>query len=170
MMPAATPNTKPSTASLNVTQICSQIEPYSVPCCTQSFSCLTIPLGWPQKNGSTIFALVSSCQPPMMITSVAMRARPDPHTAAAGAAADVGGDGGLLRRGQVADRDRLRTAVDRYGAHDCPPCALAAVAVRAYARSTSSRSDSQIWWCSSRKRGSNRISCTAPRGRGRSMS
>ena len=45
-----------------------------MPCCTQSFSCLTIPLGWPQKNGSMIFALVSSCQPPMMITSVAMRA------------------------------------------------------------------------------------------------
>src|SRR5207248_4108338 len=43
-------------------------------------------------------------------------------------------------------------------------------AVRAYARSTSSRSDSQISWCSSRKRGSNRISCTAPRGRGRSIS
>ena len=45
-----------------------------VPCCTQAFSCLTIPLGWPQKNGSMIFALVSSCQPPMTITSVAMRA------------------------------------------------------------------------------------------------
>ena len=42
--------------------------------------------------------------------------------------------------------------------------------VRAYARRTSSRSDSQICRCSSRKRGSKRISCTSPRGRGRSIS
>ena len=91
---------------MNVTQICSQIEPYVVPCCTQAFSCLTIPLGCPQKNGSMIFALVSSCQPPMTITSVAIAGAPDPDPAAAGAPADVGCDGGLLRRGQVADRDR----------------------------------------------------------------
>ena len=145
MTPAATPNTKPSTASLNVAQICSQIEPYSVPCCTQLPSCLAIPLGWPQKNGSTIFALVSSCQPPMMITSVPMRAahirirrlrvllRMSAATAASSPAA----------RSPIAAGGR--TAVDRYGAHDCPPFALAGFAVRAYARSTSSRSDSQMW-------------------------
>ena len=49
-----------------VTQICSQIDPYWVPWLIQSLSCVTIPLGWPQKNLSTTFALVRSCQPPMM--------------------------------------------------------------------------------------------------------
>src|ERR1022692_898178 len=44
------------------------------PPCRHIVSCVTIPLGLPQKNGSMIFALASSCQPPTMITSVARRA------------------------------------------------------------------------------------------------
>ena len=149
-----------------------------MPCCTQSFSCVTIPLGWPQKNGSMIFALVSSCQPPRTITSVAMRAvqssvrrrrvllRTSAATAASSAAARspiAPGAAGLeLRLTGTALMTVLLPALAAAPVRD--------VAVRAYARSTSSRSDSQIWWCSSRKRGSNRISCTAPRGLGRSMS
>ena len=58
-------------ASSIVIQICSQIEPKLVPCCTQARACDTIPLGWPKKNGSTIFSDVNSCQPPKMMMSSA---------------------------------------------------------------------------------------------------
>ena len=58
-------------ASSMVVQICSQIEPKLVPCSTQARACDTIPLGWPKKNGSTIFSDVNSCQPPKTMMSSA---------------------------------------------------------------------------------------------------
>ncbi len=45
---------KPSTASFSVTQMLVQIDPNWVPCLNQFTSCVTIPLGLPQKNGSTM--------------------------------------------------------------------------------------------------------------------
>ena len=58
-------------ASSIVVQICSQIDPKLVPCFTQSTSVDTMPLGWPKKNGSTIFSDVSSCQPPNTMMNTA---------------------------------------------------------------------------------------------------
>ncbi len=59
-------------ASSIVVQICSQIDPKLVPCCTQAQAWWTIPLGWPKKNGSTIFSDVNSCQPPKTTTNKAI--------------------------------------------------------------------------------------------------
>ena len=74
-MPPSTPKMKPSSASLIVIQICSQSVPNAVPCSAQYLSFVTTPLGCPKKNGSTIFQVVNSCQPPTMITNTAARPR-----------------------------------------------------------------------------------------------
>ena len=70
-MPPAVPIRNPRTASSIVIEICCQIDPKLVPCRTQFTSVFTMPLGWPKKNGSTIFSDVNSCQPPNTITNTA---------------------------------------------------------------------------------------------------
>src|SRR5947207_2346279 len=71
--PTTTPRPNPMSASFMVTHTCVHSGPSGVPCRTHSTSWAATFVGCPQKNGSSTFVAVSSCQPPRKATRTASR-------------------------------------------------------------------------------------------------